>query len=46
MSSESGTKPVMDYIKASLPILTNEDLAAAANAVLKEVEKRKKNGKE
>ena len=45
MSSESNTKPVMDYIKASLPLLSVDELAEAASAVLKEVRKRK-NGKE
>ena len=45
MSVESDKSAVMAYIKASLPILSNEELEAAADAVLEEVKKRK-NGKD
>ena len=40
MTTESDTKPVMDYIKASLPLLSADELAETAEAVLKEARKR------
>lgn len=42
MTLESDKAPVMAYIKASLPLLTVDELEEAADAVLKEVNERKK----
>ena len=41
MTLESDKAPIMAYIKASLPLLTVDELEEAADAVLNEVNKRK-----